>query len=315
MRAVTVEGLLNALAEPSLVVTGKGAILCANRAARRMIEELGLEREPSSLIDFGTSAKQVREWLWICCSCREPVPMTLLIEGANGQSVAYRAEGSLAEPNPNPDDARILVRLYFNEDKTQRFMALNRRIFTLDSELRQTKSDARLLEFKATHDALTGLSNREGFLAQAEAALKRPPAGQPMALILADLDHFKAINDTYGHLAGDEVLREVARRLQRTVRSTDLCGRYGGEEFIVLASGASFDALLAVAERLRLSISAEPMRAGNEVLTVTLSAGLCFFPCQPNPAADLSRLISHADQALYRAKNDGRNAVRHVTLA
>jgi diguanylate cyclase (GGDEF)-like protein len=129
---------------------------------------------------------------------------------------------------------------------------------------------------------------------------------RPLALAMVDADHFKAINDTYGHQAGDEVLRTISERCQRTLRSHDVFGRYGGEEFVVVFPETSLADAGAVAERLRAAVADRPVQIGDQTLPVTVSIGLAAFA----PGLDLEKLFQRADSALYSAKQDGRNLVR-----
>lgn len=159
----------------------------------------------------------------------------------------------------------------------------------------------------ATHDELTGLLNRREFdrLLALETERARRFA-LPLGLLMADLDHFKGINDQHGHQAGDEVLREVAQRLQRQVRSVDWAARLGGEEFgflLVQAEGASAGA---AAERLREAVAGAPIVAQGQALSVTISVGVAVLP---NHGLTGAELMVAADQALYAAKRAGRNRV------
>ncbi|MDH3582973.1 MAG: diguanylate cyclase [Phycisphaerae bacterium] len=159
----------------------------------------------------------------------------------------------------------------------------------------------------AMRDPLTGLYNRRGFfeLADKEIERARRYSGQLQAMML-DIDHFKKINDTFGHRIGDQVLAEVADRCRNQLRSIDLIGRYGGEEFVVLVEGVDFDGALNTAERLGAAIASTPFQTLAGPLTLTISAGLASF----DPASDdLADLLGKADQALYQAKRTGRNRV------
>lgn len=162
----------------------------------------------------------------------------------------------------------------------------------------------RQMEALANIDGLTGLLNRRAFSAQLNAARDR---GGLLSLILCDIDHFKAVNDTHGHPMGDAVLREVSQTLRRTLRSADVVGRYGGEEFAVLLEGASQRAALETAERLREAIAALTFQPPGGLLRVTLSLGVA--SALPEDT-DAEQLIKRADQALYRCKAEGRDCVR-----
>lgn len=157
----------------------------------------------------------------------------------------------------------------------------------------------------ATHDELTGLLNRREFarlLREEEERARR--FNRPFGLVLIDVDHFKAVNDTHGHAAGDAVLREVARRIGSRVRAVDRCGRFGGEEFAVLLPEADANGALAVACDLSVAVAAAPFEVGGEtMLDLTVSAGAASFPAHATAAGDLTEA---ADRALYRAKRAGR---------
>jgi two-component system cell cycle response regulator len=161
----------------------------------------------------------------------------------------------------------------------------------------------------AITDSLTGLHNRrylESHLGTlAEQAMSR---GKPLALMLLDIDFFKAINDNYGHDAGDDVLREFAVRIRKSIRGIDLACRYGGEEFVVVMPETDLQVAGVVAERLRCSIAADPfaVNKGTNRIDVTISVGLATMHPDGEAIADV---LKRADTALYRAKHDGRNRV------
>lgn len=161
----------------------------------------------------------------------------------------------------------------------------------------------------ALTDALTGLYNRRYFDTHFEAQIRRAgETGKPLALLMLDLDAFKAVNDTWGHTVGDEVLAETARRLQENLRTVDMVARYGGEEFAVVMPDASVKEASAAAERLRQQIANKPFKVDTdqgEELSVTISAGLAIASHDP----DATDLIKRADYALYAAKRAGRNQV------
>jgi diguanylate cyclase (GGDEF)-like protein len=165
-----------------------------------------------------------------------------------------------------------------------------------------------ILERQSQSDHLTGLANRgvlEDHLVRAWNAYQ--DRGVALAVIVVDLDHFKAINDTYGHPTGDEVLRVAARLLAGSVRSSDLVARYGGEEFVVVASEGPAAIAVALAERFRLRLAERKVLACGNEIGITASAGIALADRtqQSGPA----ELLRRADEALYRAKQSGRNAV------
>jgi two-component system, cell cycle response regulator len=180
-----------------------------------------------------------------------------------------------------------------------------RRILELQEQLVNAREQLRM---QATHDALTGLFNRAAILEVLEREVVRSNREKyPMAVIMADLDHFKDINDTYGHQAGDEVLKETARRMLASFRPYDVVGRYGGEEFLIVVPTSELATAMELADRLRQNISAEPVVASTGFpIPVTLSLGVASSSTERNQPAHLLRL---ADEALYTAKNAGRNRV------
>jgi two-component system cell cycle response regulator len=156
----------------------------------------------------------------------------------------------------------------------------------------------RSLEMAVT-DQLTGLRNRRYVRRHLDGLLRTEEA----AVLLVDIDRFKLINDTHGHNIGDAALRDVAERLRIQLRAADVVARYGGEEFLAVLTGAPSGYALAVADRLREAIAAEPVMAGNLGVPITVSIGVAV----GGPGVSSERLIGSADEALYRAKRDGRN--------
>jgi diguanylate cyclase (GGDEF)-like protein len=165
------------------------------------------------------------------------------------------------------------------------------------------EQQTRALRMVASRDDLTGLLNRKAFVEIAEEYLADPAVtGAAGALILADLDHFKAVNDTYGHAAGDVALQAFARACQDTVRTTDLTGRYGGEEFVLLIPGASADRAERIADAISQRLADSARRDGPKMPTV--SYGIATYDAA---TPGLDTLVASADAALYEAKSKGRN--------
>lgn len=168
----------------------------------------------------------------------------------------------------------------------------------------QRAYESRLKEMAAI-DSLTGLPNRGHFFALAEREFERSMRyGTPLSAVMLDVDHFKQVNDTHGHLDGDTVLREVAARFRLAARSADILGRFGGEEFVALLPETSVDQAILFAERVRKAMESEPVPVTSGPITVTLSAGLAD---RASGIPDLDSLLDRADMALYRAKREGRN--------
>jgi diguanylate cyclase (GGDEF)-like protein/PAS domain S-box-containing protein len=164
------------------------------------------------------------------------------------------------------------------------------------------------LEFQATHDPLTSMWNRTAILDQLRREVERARReGSFIGLIMIDLDNFKKVNDTYGHLVGDTVLREAARRMTTLIRPYDSVGRFGGEEFVVILPGCKQEQARGMAERLCSSFSSNPITTPHGALTVTLSCGAGVV--DPRSSAGIEDFVRYADEAMYRAKRDGRNRV------
>ena len=163
----------------------------------------------------------------------------------------------------------------------------------------------------AVIDQLTGVSNRRGFMADCDRLSKsRTVASQPSAVLLMDLDHFKRVNDTYGHAAGDAVLRRFAQGVNSMVRPTDLLGRLGGEEFAMVLVNVGGDRAVVIAERIRSAFEQMEVVIDGQLVNTTVSIGIAL--CN-TPKFDVTSLLSQADQALYRAKNLGRNRIERMS--
>lgn len=179
-----------------------------------------------------------------------------------------------------------------------------RRILKYEDKLVEAREAMR---FQATHDALTKLRNRGSILADLRKAMgdgvqKR----RAVSILLCDIDHFKRINDSYGHLAGDAVLEEVSARLVRAVRKDDSVGRYGGEEFLVVLDGCRTEDLKSCAEQVRLAVCGTPIRTQGSALNVSISIGAT--TCEWwDGHLSAEQLVKRADEALYDAKANGRD--------
>jgi diguanylate cyclase (GGDEF)-like protein len=159
----------------------------------------------------------------------------------------------------------------------------------------------------ALTDPLTGLQNRRSLFEVGRVEFVRAQRmKRPFCCMMLDLDHFKRINDEYGHLIGDQVLQEFAKRCERSVREVDLVGRYGGEELMILMPETDRETSMHVAERLRTTIASTPIQVFGKEISVTVSIGVA---TQDENTTDLETLIARADQALYIAKHKGRNRV------
>lgn len=184
-----------------------------------------------------------------------------------------------------------------------------KRILDLQAELYATREELRR---QATHDSLTGAWNRASIFDILRGELERGRrANEPVAAVLVDLDHFKLVNDTHGHQAGDTVLTETVERMNEVLRGYDVLGRYGGEEFLVILSGGWPQIARRIAERMRAAIAAAPIMTPAGPVAITASFGIATAAWEMPVDAD--SLVHAADMALYRAKEAGRNRVEVAT--
>ena len=182
-------------------------------------------------------------------------------------------------------------------------LRVGRRILDLQDQLILSRED---LRFEATHDTQTGLLNHGAILEiLGKEVLRARRERTSLGVMMLDLDHFKSINDRYGHMAGDTVLREVARRIQLCTRPYDSVGRYGGEEFLVVAPGCDLENTKLLAERLRAAISNEPINDAVVSISVTVSVGVS----TALEGKESNQVLRATDEALYAAKIQGRNRV------
>ena len=232
------------------------------------------------------------------------------------------ARGSIALI-PLPRDNRAIGVITFGSRDTQRFTTdlaadfLAHLGVIVAISLENAVNRARLVRSGVT-DFLTGWHNRRYFHNRLREELARSErTGKPLACLMIDVDHFKEINDRFGHLAGDEALKEVARRAEAEIRAGDTGARFGGDEFAILLAGAETSHALKLAERIHQGVGSAPVRVhGGAHVTVTLSIGLATARPQPRSheyKALAERLIAEADAALYRAKSAGRNRVEVST--
>ena len=201
----------------------------------------------------------------------------------------------------------------FDLQELQVRLRAGRRILGLQDELISTRE---ALREQATHDFLTGLWNRRAILDfLVREFLRAQREGHPLGVVMVDLDHFKHINDDYGHPAGDAVLSEAARRMQTLLRPYDGIGRYGGEEFLAVLVGCGIAQTVEVAERLRTSLEQQEIEISGGTITVTGSFGVIVYESHGTGAEgshaedNINTLLKAADDALYQAKHQGRNQV------
>lgn len=215
--------------------------------------------------------------------------VALVVGGTTIGAITVQAIGADAYTQEDLDDLEMLA-------ATAAIALQNAHLFARVQEL-------------ATMDPLTGVFNRRHFFELARLEVERAARyGRALSLLMLDADHFKQINDRYGHLAGDEVLRTIARRCQQSLREMDIIGRYGGEEFLILLPETAATAALQVAERLGATIGAEPVVTEAGEIAARVSIGVASIAA--GATGSVYQLLDEVDRALYRAKAAGRNTAR-----
>jgi diguanylate cyclase (GGDEF)-like protein len=198
----------------------------------------------------------------------------------------------------------------FDASELRARLRAGERILELQGALVNAHSE---LQFEAAHDHLTGLWNRGAIMDLLRRETQRSVrSAEPMGVIMADVDHFKRINDTHGHQTGDAVLREVAQRLLKSVRNYDYAGRYGGEEFMIVLTTCTPANLAVTAERMRVYVCEKPVESDAGPISVTISIGWAAQPLGSPDPFQVEELVRAADRALYGAKANGRNRVEHA---
>ncbi len=197
----------------------------------------------------------------------------------------------------------------FDQNELQVRLRAGTRLVDLQAQLLKARED---LREQATKDSLTRLWNRSSILAElAREVARSEREARPLGVVIVDLDHFKNVNDTHGHLAGDAVLREASRRMQNSIRHYDSIGRYGGEEFLILFPGCGPSESFALADRLRKQLAQAEMSVNGSSLRITASFGVTV--AMPGETCTQESLIRKADEALYAAKKAGRNRVEMLS--
>jgi diguanylate cyclase (GGDEF)-like protein/PAS domain S-box-containing protein len=287
----TVQAVLDAVRDAVLLVDGEGRVTAANRQAEQLFQmranglagtdcfALMADRRSLGLIDY------LRQTLLPKDPARpDGAPIELVGRQPHGVLVPIEVTSGRIE-QPGPSAFVLTIR-----------------------DIAAAKVRERELREGATRDRLTMVATRAHIELLADAELFRVSRYErPLSVLLFDIDHFKRVNDTYGHGAGDRVLREIARRCRTLIRGSDLIGRWGGEEFVVMTPETPIGGAETLAERLREAIAEAPVTLDSgESIPVTVSVGVAGY--QPGDA-ELEAMVRRADAALYRAKAKGRNRV------
>ncbi|HWQ35930.1 MAG TPA: diguanylate cyclase [Blastocatellia bacterium] len=260
---------------------------------------------------------------WAALSREDGPKMAILdwvMPGMDGIEVCREVRKLAREPYPylllltsKEDEADVVAGLEAGADDfvTKPFRPLElrarlgtgRRLLRLQDALIAAREEVRML---ATHDVLTGIWNRRAIMDHLSSELSRCGRHRlPIGVIMGDLDHFKQINDTFGHAAGDAVLQEAASRIKSSLRPYDATGRYGGEEFLIVVPECTVTGVTSVAERILATFRNRPFSLSGEAHAVTISLGIA--ACSLASARQMELVLEVADQALYRAKSAGRD--------
>jgi diguanylate cyclase (GGDEF)-like protein len=245
-------------------------------------------------------------------------PLRIATPGFTGEETLIRvAPGTIlsSDETLTIDERRLISEILefvrHADEQGERIRDLEGQVGKLAGENMQLAVRNQLLQEASAHDALTGLYNRPFVIDKIESEINRSLRnGSPMALLMLDIDHFKDVNDTYGHMAGDQVLQVVARLIKECLRVYDIPGRYGGEEFCVLLPDMALPSMPTVAERIRRRLETTTMDVTGASLIVTASIGIAGIDVGTrDPVLSPAALIDRADRALYMAKHEGRNRV------
>ena len=238
-----------------------------------------------------------------------------LINDALGMSASYEASLSGASQElsgaKNSEQVKAIVDQLVKSTRDMRNInkALEERLTLSKSEISNLQQSLDAIRAESLTDPLTGLGNRKYFDRMIEMAVQSALAsGEPLSLLMFDIDHFKSFNDSYGHLTGDQVLRLVGMSLKQTIKGQDITARYGGEEFAVVLPNTALRQALTVADHIRRAVMAKELKkkSTGEILgRVTISVGVSML----KPDDDTDTLIERADVCLYAAKRNGRNRV------
>ena len=275
--SIAQEQIVENMSDGLILLDNEGLFIGANSAAKNLFPKL-------STIRPGVVMPDLEELTWSDIDILD-IKMEFGITDDTGTKKYYQASRNLIENN-----GKALGRSIMIHDITDDRIRLD--------EARQI----------AEHDALTGLINRGTLYRNGKAIFSQLGAKSSAAVLMMDVDLFKRINDNYGHLNGDVVLKEVAHNISSNLRVTDLVGRYGGEEFCVFLPRVNAGDIIGLAEKLRMSIENLELRLNDEVVHVTISIGVAIY--NNNRHKNFESFLSDADAALYEAKNSGRNCVK-----
>ncbi len=288
--------ITDVVGEGIFLVDSKGQIIFSNPEANRLLG-YDFDEMKGLFIQEVVHKQQLDGTLYKL----EDNPLHIAITSGD----VYNEEGAFTCKSGFLMAVMIACRPVFKDDVMDGAVIAFRDVTEQKKYLQSLETINKLLETQATTDALTGVYNRIKFNTSLTMEMARSRRYQsPLTLILFDIDHFKTVNDTYGHSAGDNVLKRLAKRVQANIRETDIFARWGGEEFVILAPGLSLMGAVQLAEKLRSNIEESDFVKPRKI---TLSFGVAAF----KEGDSSTILINRADAALYRAKESGRNQVQY----
>jgi diguanylate cyclase (GGDEF)-like protein len=308
-----VKGVLNTLSELKLFTIDKGGIFIIEGDRMRMIGNVG---HSEAFLDLHKDMKVGDCLCGIVAKTGEPLTSGNSAKDNRHTIVDSHTapHGHLVIPLKSKDRVEGVLDLYtpvdaeIEDNRVKLLLSIGNQLGIAIENVKLYEKTKEL----SLRDSLTGLWNHEEILRILGLELSRAEReGSSVSVIMADLDHFKRVNDTYGHLAGDDVLRTTAGRMRSLFRSYDAVGRYGGEEFVIVLPGCDGKRAAGVAERLRKTIGGEGMDTTAGMIPVTMSLGVAVSGKEKR--RDMKSHVHAADLALYRAKTNGRNRVEFAS--
>lgn len=300
--------LLGALPEPTALINGYGDLIDLNNSFRKL---LPVGENPKKLSDVlvETSNFWINDWLNISCATRNVVPITLSF--IHDFSLKYRVEATLVTAATQRKDVVLMVRLVDFDEKARKYATLNLRVFSLQGEVAKLRHQEHELSEAVHLDPLTKLLNRNGFYQEIKNKIKQQSStSKPLcALIMADMDDLKTINDTFGHVVGDGVLVLTGQRFRELTQPDDLLVRYGGDEFLIYSSTDEFKEICTKARNIQQYFDQNNMVLQENSLRVTLSMGIKVFTPEELSQTTIEGILDHTDKALYHSKKLGRNRI------
>ncbi len=286
------------LSEARTLLTDEPTIHCLKKTQTNYLQSLGVNFDQPDYFESRLRVGQAHIWVGLSLSLYQ---------------CAYRHLGQkiLNHVAINCENADKISEFVYKIIALDMSLAIeiyhNAQVQTLEEILERSEIQQKRLRIEANTDSLTGLANHEAIMGSLNHALEDiDPSSNPVVAIMVDLDHFKEVNDTYGHLVGDKVLIEVAKRLRAALRDFDNIGRFGGEEFLLVLNNTSMETARTAAERIRQHVAAGPINLHGLEIQATISLGLSAAQSGDNTET----IVARADKALYAAKKAGRNCLK-----